>query len=91
MTKLNYTKKWQWDRFKESQDYPYVIDFKTGKKYKRIKFGDEEYQTSEKYCHDCGVTKGNFHWIGCDAEESPIPSEKGLQLLVSERAKEFSR
>lgn len=27
--------------------------------------------TSDRSCHDCGATKGQFHHPGCDMEECP--------------------
>ena len=86
-----YTDRWQMNKYDEAQKYPYLIDLKTGKKLKRIKHGESDYDTDTAYCGDCEVPKGSYHWFGCDQERSPIPEEPGLQLLQSERAGDYSR
>jgi len=89
----HYTQPFQLKKFAEGQAYPYVIDTSTGKKVKRIKYGQEseDWGANKQPCHDCGVTKGFYHWLGCDVERSPIKSEKGRQLLTSDKAGDFSK
>lgn len=42
-----------------------------GKKYKRIRFGDEPLSKRDAYCHDCNARLGFFHHGGCDVERCP--------------------
>lgn len=49
-----------------------------GKRYRRIRFGDEEWLKSEEWvensnrpCHDCFAIKGQLHAEGCDMERCP--------------------
>lgn len=49
--------------------------FVNGKKYERIRCGDEydfdpNMEEGER-CHDCGALKGHYHHWGCDAERCP--------------------
>ena len=83
-----YTNEFQMRKFKEGQQYPYVIDTKTKRKVERIKFGNEPQKRGDKYCHDCGVPKGYYHWKNCDIEICPIT---GGQLLMSERVGDYSK
>jgi len=76
-------------KIKMIQKYPYVKDVRNNKSYKRIKYGYAQGDIDE-YCPDCGVGKGYYHHPSCDIERSPIPDERGMQLLSSERAGDFS-
>ena len=51
-----------------------------GKKYKRIKFGEESWlpDWAPETCGDCGAHRGEYHHPGCDIERCPIC---GGQLL----------
>lgn len=47
----------------------------------RIPFGSgslsvdsDDYADERKYCHDCGVMKGELHVYGCDSETCPMCS-----------------
>lgn len=80
-----------WDKkVKLSQELIYLMDTKTGKKVKRIPYGKEGESWGEGNCGDCGVKKGEYHVFECDIERSPIPGEEGQQLLMSERAGDFT-
>ena len=37
----------------------------------KIRFGDERPAWPGEQCHDCGVTKGEYHKDGCDVERCP--------------------
>lgn len=90
---IEFTKK-DLKKFKEEiemfQYYSYILTT-DNKAYMRIKYGDEEkfynfkhnsnesYHSSDcRYCHDCGVKKGEFHLEACDWEICP---KCGGQLL----------
>jgi hypothetical protein len=63
--------------FMEEQKYKYIVI--DGKKYQRIKFGDEvKYLQGDQYpgyyeiaCHDCDAVTGLYHAFGCDVEICP--------------------
>ena len=79
------------EQLKEMQGFKFIKDSKTGKSYPRIKYGDEgDGWGNADYCPDCGVAKGMYHQANCDIERSPIPSERGRQLLTSDRAGDYS-
>src|SRR5262249_40908458 len=44
-----------------------------GKLYDRVRYGDEggDWGADVRPCHDCAVTKGQFHGPGCDVERCP--------------------
>ncbi len=55
-------------RIEEAQrQKAYVIG---GKSHGRVRYGDEadDWGAEKRPCHDCAVTKGQFHVPGCDVE-----------------------
>jgi len=52
-----------------------IID-KDGYMYRRIKAGDARDMLPDmkegQFCHDCNVTKGQYHHLGCDMETCPV-------------------
>lgn len=43
-----------------------------GKRYKRIKYGEEDFPWPDERCHDCGAKIGQYHHAGCDVEQCPV-------------------
>ena len=45
-----------------------------GKKFDRVRFGDEkeDWGADRQPCHDCGVRKSEVHIFGCDVERCPV-------------------
>lgn len=57
---------------------------------KRIPYGSEEHDwgAEARPCHDCGVTKGQFHVPGCDVEQCPNCGEQALACGCDKEAVE---
>ena len=43
-----------------------------GQLYKRIRYGDEDFQWADERCHDCACLPGHYHHFNCDVEQCPI-------------------
>lgn len=55
----------------------------------RVRYGEEneDWGADRKPCHDCGVSKGQLHVPGCDAERCPVC---GGQVIYCECEEENS-
>lgn len=60
-----------------------------GRTVSRVRYGDEQddWGADKQACHDCGVIKGEFHVLDCDAEECPVC---GAQLISCECTRDES-
>lgn len=92
------------DDFEQSQTVK--IASLRGKRYRRIKYGDEKWSELESddgaiwkpdpeaHCHDCAAIRGQYHCEGCDWERCPRCGGQflGCDCTVSKRkAAQFER
>ncbi len=61
---------WEDEKAKAQLQVHYVID---GKLYPRVRYGSEadDWGADFHSCHDCGVSKGQYHVPNCDVERCP--------------------
>lgn len=59
-----------------------------GEFYERIPFGKEKENWGKGKCHDCYVTEGGIHHIGCDVERCP---KCGGQLIGCDCSTEYAK
>lgn len=53
----------------EGCNVPFIM--LNGKRYDRVKWGDDYIVSWNRRCPDCGVKKGNYHHWRCDVEICP--------------------
>jgi len=65
------------DEFQDSQSYATVE--LNGRRYRRIRYGDEKWvddATGQHHCGDCAAVTGQYHCEGCDWERCPKCGEQ---------------